>query len=121
MSGSFGSFSIDPTDFKNSRSHREYFIFVKTLTGKTSSLSVTPCDTVHDVKLKLQDKLGCDVESQKIIYNGKLLINNMATLEFLDIGNESMIHLIVAKSEPVCDLICFNPNDITKKYIFLLI
>ena len=97
MSGSFGSFSVDPSEFRISRQNREYFIFVKTLTGKTTSLSVSLCDSVHDIKLKLQDKLGCAVDSQKLIYNGKLLANNMTTLEYLDIGNEAMIHLIVAQ------------------------
>ena len=33
-------------------------IFVKTLTGKTITLDVDTCDTIENVKQKIQDKEG---------------------------------------------------------------
>ena len=37
-------------------------IFVKTLTGKTSTLDVDPSDSIEAVKAKIQDKEGKSVD-----------------------------------------------------------
>jgi hypothetical protein len=47
-------------------------IFVKTLT-KTIVIYTEPCETIHDVKLKIQDKEGIRPNEIYLIYGGKPL------------------------------------------------
>ena len=51
-------------------------IFVKTLNGKHIQIESEQNDTIHDLKLKIQDKKGIPSEHQRIVYKDKLISDN---------------------------------------------
>ena len=42
-------------------------IFVKTLTGKTITLEVEPCDSIDNIKQKIQDGIGRILNKDQLI------------------------------------------------------
>jgi ubiquitin C len=62
------------------------YVFVKTPTGATITLQVKSCDTIEDVKARLQDHEGIPPYQQSLIFAGKQLVNR------LTLGHYSIVH-----------------------------
>jgi ubiquitin len=45
-------------------------IFVKTLTGTTIALETESCDTIHNIKAKIQETERCGFKFLKIVGDG---------------------------------------------------
>lgn len=71
---------------------------IKQMNGQTISVELDGDNgTVRDLKLKLQDMLGCDVSRQRLISNGTVLLDENATLDSLKKGGEDLpvLHLVI--------------------------
>jgi ubiquitin len=67
-------------------------IFIKTLTGKTTTLSVDLSDVADTVKSMIEDREGIPSSQQKLVFCGKLLEGNRTLAEY-GIGAESTLFL----------------------------
>ena len=69
-------------------------IFVKTLTGKTVSIDVSPFDGIARLKELIEKKEGQPSDHQRIVFAGKELWNGHRLLDY-NISKESTIHLVL--------------------------
>ncbi|PCH36178.1 UV excision repair protein Rad23 [Wolfiporia cocos MD-104 SS10] len=74
-------------------------ITVKTLQQKVFQIDAEGSDTVADLKNKIQQSQGHAVETQKLIYSGKILAD-AKTVESCEIKEKDFLVLMVSKPKP---------------------
>ena len=68
-------------------------IFIKTSSDDTISLEVKPSDTIHDVKIIIEDQLSIPQDQHHLTLNGKQL-EEKRPLFYYRIQKESVLELI---------------------------
>ena len=68
--------------------------FVKTLSGKTIILELESNDTILNIKNKIRDKEAIPIEDQRLVFAGKLLMDNRKILDY-NIRAEATFQLVM--------------------------
>ncbi|KAM3143423.1 von Willebrand factor A domain-containing protein 5A [Paramecium bursaria] len=74
--------------------HQTIEVQVKTLTGKSYFITLNNDDKVEDLKFYIQDVIGIPYEQQRLVFNVKVLEDDMRIFDF-NIHDGSVIHLVL--------------------------
>jgi len=76
----------------------QFKIYVRTLSGNTTTLTVCSDSTIEEVKDMVQDYGGIPPMNQRLVFAGKLLNDNNRTLKDYCIQKECTVHLVIVRS-----------------------
>jgi ubiquitin len=88
-----GGFDV-PADGTGAPAPGSKQIFIKTLQGKSITLTVSDTDTIDSIKKKLNEKEGIPPDQQRLVFNGKQL-EDANTIQDYGIQADSSIHLVL--------------------------
>ncbi|XP_045165278.1 ubiquitin-like protein 4A [Mercenaria mercenaria] len=71
-------------------------IYVKILKGSECEVSISAGASIHDVKLQLQSQVSIPVDQQKLIYQGKALLDEKSLAHY-KIGDGAKLFLMLKK------------------------
>lgn len=69
-------------------------MYIRTLSGKTVNYQLEPIDTVKNLKSKISQKEGINVDQQRLIFSGKQLDDERSLSDY-NISNDDTIQLAI--------------------------
>ena len=81
-------------DGANGAAGGSFNLFIKSINGKTRTLTVQRTDTIAQIKLQIQEKEGIAPEEQRLIYAGKNLEDTKTVMDY-NLTSDSTLHLVL--------------------------
>lgn len=101
-------------------------VHIKTATGKSIFVKISPCDTILQLKKKIYLTEDVSLESQRIIYGGKQL-DDHHTICHYNITTESTLHIVIRlrggmfhKSSSRADFVSLNYSNKMERGLSML-